>query len=102
VKIDKLQAGQRVWSVVKRKMGNTSVITTGLHPVDIIEVDPEKRWVMASWNTNPPQKYHSLSVSRWRKNKPILIESLTGRRRLASREELKAIAAGTFTGRYQR
>lgn len=100
--IEGLFVGQRAWSVTKGKMGNTTIVTTRVHPVDIVGIDPEKRWVLASWNGNRPEKCYRLRVSGWRKSEPILIESMTGRSRLATREELKAIADGTFTGRHSR
>jgi len=103
MKIENLKVGQTYWSVSRSAMGNTSVKTTGLHPVRITEIDVSDppRWAMASWNHNSPRKFFLRTISKWREKKPILIHSHgIGGSRLATREELKQIAAGTFTGKY--
>ena len=94
MKIEKLQPGQVVYSVERRKMGNTTLSTISVFNVCVKEIDPEKRWVLASWNGNPPQKFYLKSVSRWRATKPVLVSSFGGmRQRLATREEIKALKA---------
>jgi hypothetical protein len=94
MKIEKLQPGQVVYSVERRKMGNTKLSTVGVFNVSIKEIDPEKRWVVASWNGNSPQKFYAKSVIKWRAGKPVLISSFGGmRQRLATRAEIKALKA---------
>jgi hypothetical protein len=90
VKIEKLQPGQVVYSVERRNMGNTATKTTSVFSVRIVEIDPDKRWVLASWNGNPPSKFYGRSVSKWREKKPVMVTSGFGRR-LATREEIKAM-----------
>jgi hypothetical protein len=91
MKFEKLQVGKVVWSVERRKMGNTTHGTTSVFGVCIKEIDPERRWVLASWNGNPPQKFYSRSISKWREKRPRLITSAMGSQRLATRKEIKAL-----------
>lgn len=88
MKINKLKPEEIVYSVEKRTMGNTSMTTTSVFRVRIVEVDPEGKWVMASWNGNPARKFYERMTSKWRKVKPVMIESLNGRSRLATKAEL--------------
>lgn len=108
MKIEKLQVGQTVYMTMRRQMGNTMLKTTSVFPVRIVEINlvgsqahgdgyPN---VLASWNNNPARKYYQSEVSKWKEKKPVLVHSLVGSSRLATKEELKAIADGTFTGRH--
>jgi hypothetical protein len=89
MKIEKLQPGQVVYSVERRNMGTRK--TVSVLPVRIVEIDPEKQWVLASLNNNPSRKYSSRSFSKWRAKKPVMISTLFGYERLATREEIKAM-----------
>lgn len=91
-----------VYDVQRQRMGNTSMRTTSVFRVHIREIDPEGNWVVASWNGNAYRKFYKGSVAKWKENKPILIRSSFGSHRVATREELKAIADGTFTGEHTR
>lgn len=91
MKIEKLQPGQVVYSVECRNMGNTKMKTTSVFKVQIVEIDPLKQWVMASWNGNTPRKYYNRIISKWREKKPVMISSPMGSQRLATREEIKAM-----------
>lgn len=92
MKIEKLQPGQVVYSVERRGFGNTTMKTTSVFKVQIIEIDPEKQWVLASWNSNPARKYHKRTFGKWRATKPLMITSGMGTQRLATREEIKAMS----------
>jgi hypothetical protein len=98
MKIDKLTVGQTVYSVERRNMGNTTLRTTSVFDVRIMEIDPEKRWVMASWNGNTPRKYYLGSIVKWKEKEPVLVHSMTGSSRLATEEEKKSIADGFARG----
>ena len=91
MKIEKLQPGQVVFNVVRQNMGNTTMKTTSVFKVYIKEIDPEKQWVLASWNGNPARKFYKRTVSKWREKKPVMIKSPMGSQRLATREEIKAM-----------
>lgn len=56
IKISRLKKGDHIWKKTRQKMGNTTITQTVFHPVTIISIDPEGRFVMLSWNYNPPQK----------------------------------------------
>jgi hypothetical protein len=76
MKIEQLKPGQVVYSVL------------------IVEIDPEYKFVTASWNGNRPQKFFPRTVSKWRKEKPVLVSmGMSGMKRLATREELKEMKA---------
>jgi hypothetical protein len=87
MKISQLQVGQVVFNVMRRKMGNTTISDTCVFRILVKEIDPEGRWVRASWNCNPPEKFYERS--EWRKEKPMMIESGFGSHRLATRAEIK-------------
>jgi hypothetical protein len=90
-KIEKLVPGQVLWSVEGSRMGNTMLRTKGLYPVRVVEVDLEKRRVLASWNHNSPRWMYN--VSKLRAKKPVMVRGLMGRERLATRAELAAMKA---------
>lgn len=46
---------------------------------------------MASWNGNAVERFYERQYSKWKETKPITITSLMGRKRLATREEIKAM-----------
>lgn len=92
-KIEKLKAGDIVYDVGRTKMGNTTMRTVGVWHVYIKEVDLEARAVKASWNGNAPKTFYRRDIARWRVNKPVLIDDYGLGKRLATREELKALKA---------
>lgn len=93
MKISQLQPGQQVWNVERRGLGNTTLRDTAVFSILVKEVDPEGKFVIASWNGNAYQKYYGGGVSNWRKEKPITVAVGFGASRLANREELKLIKA---------
>lgn len=90
--ISKLKVGQIVYSVSTSKMGNTTVSTTNVHAVRIVEINPgadgASPYVVASWNGNAPRKFYKTAFSKWRASKPLLITGGFGRQRLATRQEI--------------
>jgi hypothetical protein len=93
VKFEKLKPGLVVYSLTRHKMGNTTVSTLGVHRVHIVSVDTEREVVFASWNSNPAKNFYRATWSKWREKEPMLIRGVTGRARLATREEQKAARA---------
>lgn len=87
MKIEKLKPGMTVYSVTRRKMGNTNISTVSLYLVLIVHVDGEKGTVLASWNNNPVREYHKNTWSKWRIKPPLLMHSITGSARIARRGE---------------
>lgn len=91
MKFEKLQPGTVAYTVTRQRMGNTTVKTIAVHSVRVASVDVESRTVTASWNGNSLQRFYERQYSKWKANKPITIGSLSGRKRLATREEIKAM-----------
>ena len=84
---DKLKPGTVVWDVQRRKMGNTTISTVCVYAVRVYDSDPEKQTVMASWNSNPIEKFHKGTWSKWRLKEPKTVRCALGNRRLAKRGE---------------
>ena len=98
MKIESLKPGQTVWDVARQKLGNTTMSTVAVYSVFIHSVERIDKgvgavsWVVtASWNGNPVKRYGEHNVKRWRKSKPVVVRSPSGRARLATREELKGM-----------
>lgn len=89
--INRLKVDQVVYSVSRQTMGNTTMQTTVVHPVRIIEINVKEGWVLASWNCNRARKFYSKSISAWREKKPVLVYGVFGRARLATAAELKEL-----------
>lgn len=94
MKMEKLKPGATVYSVGRHKMGNTTLSTVSVCPVQVVEVDLEKRRVLARWNHNQAKTFYERDVAKWREQMPMLIRSSFGSARLATREERKAAAQG--------
>jgi hypothetical protein len=78
MKIDQLKPGMVVYSVEKRKTGNTTVSTMNIFKVQIIEVtispeDLNYQKVLASWNGNTPRNFGIGSISKWKKEPPTVV-----------------------------
>lgn len=98
MKFEKLQPGMTVYDVGRTTMGNTTIKTVSVWGVLILSVNAEKRTVEASWNGNPGRTFYEGSWSKWRANRPMLIRGLSGRHRLATREEIAAAKAAAQLG----
>jgi hypothetical protein len=92
MKIESLKPGMTVWSVQRRKMGNTTISTVMVYPVRIIDVDVDNRVVIASCNHNLAEKFYGSEFS-WRKNEPYLVRCGLGNHRLARRDEIAKLKA---------
>ena len=68
--LNKLVVGQIVYSVQRRRMGNTTLSREAVFPVRIVSIDLEKRCVTASWNYNPPSRFGERHVNKWRLKEP--------------------------------
>jgi len=92
MKIESLKPNMRVWDVGRRRMGNTTLSTVCVWPVDVKLVDLEGHKVTASWNGNSYRTFSEHEASRWRLSEPVTVAAgMMGRRRLATRAELKAM-----------
>jgi hypothetical protein len=87
MKIEKLKPGMTVYTVIRRKMGNTNISTVVVYPVTIVSVEIENCAVVASVNGNPNYTYYKSTWSKWRRKPPLLIRSITGSARIARRGE---------------
>jgi hypothetical protein len=77
-KLDKLTAGQIVWQIKRRKVGNTTVRINSLYRVEVLEIDLEKRRVLRTWNGNPAQWVGEREVSSWKLARPEPKEIILG------------------------
>ena len=68
--INKLELNQIVYDVQRQKMGNTTIRIGRLFTVKIIEIAPDKSYVIASWNNNSPRKYYSTQIKKWKTSEP--------------------------------
>lgn len=93
MKFEKIQPGMKLYDVGTQKMGNTSVKTIAVWPVNVISVDPERRTVVASWNCNSPRTFTERVYSKWKSKPPILVQGPFGNKRRPTREELARIKA---------
>lgn len=91
MKLSSLKPGMIVWDVGRQRMGNTTMSTVCVWQVKILTVEPDA--VMANWNGNAYKRYTQREISRWRAKEPVLVDAgLWGRKRLATREELKRLS----------
>jgi len=76
-----------VFSVSRDQMGNTTIRTTRIHCVRILEVNADH--VVASWNGNSTKKFYSREFNKWRVSKPTVVSGLGGcYTRLATKAEV--------------
>jgi hypothetical protein len=68
--ISRLKPGQVVYSLERQRMGNTTMTIKVCYSIQITEIDPDQKWVMASWNSNPPRRFYERSVRKWKIKKP--------------------------------
>lgn len=87
--ISKLKPGDVHYDVRSQKMGNMPTTTMACWTVRVIEV--HERHIIASWNGNTPRHMNSMAVQKLRVIKPVMVDSGLGRKRLATRAELKAM-----------
>lgn len=97
MKLEKLTPGQIVYSAERGRMGNTTEYTVRLYRVKIISINLANQSVEASWNGNPPQKFYRGTWKKWRVEEPLMIKVGNLGRRLATREEIKAMKAKANT-----
>ena len=71
VSINTLNVGDVVYDAKKVRQGNTTIRRLSVWSVRIVEINLERKFVMASWNGNPPQKFYAQSGKLpWRRSKP--------------------------------
>lgn len=68
--INRLKPDQIVWTLIRRRMGNTTATRQDLFSVRIIEVHVEEGYVIASFNGNKPDRYGLINIKKWRVKKP--------------------------------
>lgn len=87
--ISKLTPGQVLFKVERRRMGNTTIRTSVVLRVRVIEVHPDH--VIASMNSNTSRKYRANEVAKWKVNEPVMIKAGMGYQRPATRAEIAAL-----------
>lgn len=68
ISFNAVKAGDVLYDVHRYKTNGGS--KQGCWRVKIYEIDYEKGTAMASWNTNPPQKYFRRQIERLRRSQP--------------------------------
>lgn len=91
VAIKSIKEGQTIYKTFRRKMGNTTIGTTEISRFTIKTIDIENDFVLGDMSYRKNVRISSYSLKNWRVSKPILVESFTGSRRLATKEEIKRI-----------
>ena len=64
MKFEKLVVGMVLYDRHKYRAGNTTMRVLGEWRVRIISIDPEKRTAMASWNSNPPNRWRESDLAK--------------------------------------
>lgn len=91
IKYEKIKVGQVLYDVHSHRMGNTVMRTLGIWTVQVMELYPEERAALVSWNGNPPSKWRSMQLERLFANKPLTKTLITGRVVKLTREEIKTL-----------
>ena len=73
--ISKIKVGQTLYDKHKYRMGHTTIMTWGLWEVYVKEVDPEGRFIVASWNGNTPRKMYENEVKKLKVKEPKMPKS---------------------------
>lgn len=90
MKLEKMKPGMVVYSVSRQKIGNTTLSTVAVHPVQIVDVDVARGIVNARWNFNASRCYYRREAEKWREKEPVLVKSGWAMR-LATRAELRTM-----------
>jgi hypothetical protein len=90
-----LKPGQVLYSLSRRRMGNTTLKTTDVRSVRIVEVHAEH--VVASYSGHDPRVFWNNEIRKWRTSKPTMKRTFVEASRLATKEEIAtAKEAGTL------
>jgi hypothetical protein len=68
IKFEKIEPGMTLWDC--RRQSGFYQQKWGIWPVRVIEVDPDKRKVLASWNFNPPEWFSERRITKYRAQPP--------------------------------
>lgn len=85
VKFDSLNAGDTIYDLITIKMGNTTMRSKSVVSVQVLEIDKENRKVHIKWGNNPSRWVGESQLKRYRRKKPELATSVTGRQTLKSK-----------------
>lgn len=66
--LKRLTPGQVLWSISRRKLGNTTLSVGSLDKCVVISVHEDH--AMISWNGNPARRYSERHIKKLRVNKP--------------------------------
>lgn len=69
IKFETIKAGDVLWDNHRERAGNTTMRQWGNWQVTIIEINHAEGWAKASWNGNPPQRWHRRQLERLRRTK---------------------------------
>jgi hypothetical protein len=67
IKFDTVKAGDVLYSVYRRRMGNTMMSETACLPVKIVEIDHEAGYAMTSSNGNPVRRMPRSQIEKLRR-----------------------------------
>jgi hypothetical protein len=87
--LKKIKAGDILYDVHTYRMGNTLLRSTGIWYVRVISVDQDG--ALVSWNGNREEHYSEEKLRKLRTVKPVMIETIMGSSRIATRAEIAAM-----------
>ena len=87
MKFENIAPGMVLYTTTRRKMGNTTMRTTEVVTVRIVEVDVVGRRALVKWGGLEPRWWPARKVVCLRVKRPELVDSVTGSQRLKRRGE---------------
>lgn len=85
IKFEKIKAGDVLFDVHSYRMGNTTIRSMGCWEVKVVEVYPDKRSALVSWNGNTPEVWHEYRLARLRAKEPEFEKTWFGAQRIKRR-----------------
>lgn len=76
--LNKIKVGQILYDTVKRKMGNTNMLSVSIVFVTVIEINLDTQKVLVRWGNNPERWVNSKRLSKYKVKRPELEEQLSG------------------------
>lgn len=89
MKFEKIKPGDILYDAYKTRMGHTTLRTVSVFEVRIIEINPEGRCALVSWNTNSPRRMGARELEKLRGSRPKLVASSFGSHRFQTGAERK-------------
>lgn len=88
--LKKLTIGQKLYKTYREKMGNTTISTTRVSKITVTEIGDDFIKYTSLFSQSP-RRMSENNLRNWRVSKPLLVESFTGAKRLANKNDIKAL-----------